>query len=69
MKAIKIAPGVKKHLYPLDWDPTCSDKSFNEWHLYIREQLDEYYPKEIQESKDQYSVVNEANKILGNEHI
>ncbi|MFD2600203.1 hypothetical protein ACFSQ3_14690 [Sphingobacterium corticis] len=60
MSKRKVAPGVSKSLYPLDWDRSCSDQSFNEWQSYIRQQCETYSFVERQ----QKSLIDQVNLIL-----
>ncbi|SUJ18488.1 Uncharacterised protein [Sphingobacterium spiritivorum] len=68
----KIAPGVVKTLYPIGWDPTCSNASFNEWQQYIRDSLAETYhinskaviAERYTEERNRNTLLWEAKKII-----
>lgn len=67
---------VAKTIFPLDWDIKCTDKSFNEWQVYIKEELKRMsYPNlpnsdvEVkrmsqEDAMGQMRILLEAKKIL-----
>lgn len=66
---------VSRSVFPLDWDRNCSDKAFNDWQVYIREELKKmvYPEKPIEKVQRQVSqedaigqikVLLQAKKIL-----
>ncbi|WP_437918550.1 hypothetical protein [Sphingobacterium sp. LRF_L2] len=78
MRKHKVAPGVQKSLYPLEYNKNNPMEGFNEWTEYIRRQyLESLAPlsmyiiavdcsklQEVLESKAMNELIEEAKEII-----
>lgn len=74
-----MAVNIQKSIFPLDWDSNCNDKSFNNWHQHIKDELKEIYfnnnpivkrnksrEEQLSDSRGQVYTLQLAKRILRN---
>lgn len=74
-----MAVNIQRSIFPLDWDSKCSDKSFNDWHQHIKDELKEIYFRDnplvkrersqeerISDARGQVFTLQLAKRILRN---